>query len=132
MLPQVGIELRYARAEEAEACFCEDCRCQRECCLHHYYAECVGRDVQEQNAPDRRANGSCRLDELLLAQAEDLPPYEPDLARRAGNGQGDDDIVDAAAKQCNEREREQDGGECEQAIYKAHQDVVEDAEVACE
>ena len=74
--------------------------------------------------PPRRNCSSRRL--------STCPPHKPHLASCAGYRQGDDDIVHAAAEQCDEREGEQDRGEGEQSVHDAHQYVVEETEVTRE
>ena len=92
--------------------------------LHQHRRQRVGQDVAQDDHRRARAGGDGRVDIGLLAQRQHDAAHEARHARDFGDGDGEDDVADAAARQRHQRDGEQDRRDRHQPVHEPHDDAV--------
>src|SRR5262252_5739265 len=81
--------------------------------------------MTEENAEAPAPQAACRLDELLLAQAQRLPARQTRIDHPAAYREDEDHVARARAEHARDGDGEEDERKGELHIRDAHRDVVE-------
>ncbi len=123
--PPFGGGRGHADAQEAESRRHADGGRDQEGGLYDDGAERPRKDVQEQHAPARAADGLGRLHEFGLLKYQDRTAHQPGVGRDREDAHSQHDVLHPRADDGDEQNGEQDAREGERDVHDPHDEVVD-------
>ena len=114
---------RDAEPEEAHGAFGENGSGHANGGLHNDWLHDVGQDVAGKDAKVAGSESARSFDIFTLAGGEDLGADESGVADPASNDEGEDEIPEAGAEECDKGDGQQDSGKRKKRVH--HDDVDE-------
>ena len=116
----------WPQPEPPEGSDIDDCRRERQRCLHDHGRDRVREDVGGQDRAPRDADRACRKHEVVVPLAEDRAAHQPREDRNLRDADRDHDLEEAGTEHRDDADREQQAGDREHDVGQAHDHVVDD------